>query len=182
MPTEDVLKFVRPDWKQGLQLGFWALVMFLASAWVAPDTLASKEGIIALTGFCIYVLLLVVVVGIQRVTIDADVVHILNPATCFRWRTVRLGEIESVTYTAGGHKSMVHCLVVRLQPARHRSWDSIRLGAVMTSGIDHGIDTPLFVEFMRALSRLQPGMEVHGLPAGYRGVLPAVRCEAGTGL
>lgn len=173
MSTEGVLKFVRPNWKHGLQLVFWATVLFLLFAWLTPDMLSSVEGIIALTGFCAYVLLLAVVLGIQRVTIDAAVVRILNPATGFRWRIVRLDEVKSVTYTAGGHKSMVHCLVVRLRPAQHRTWDSIRLGAVMTCRLDNGIDTPLFVEFMRVLSRVQPGMKVQGLPMGYRGVLPA---------
>jgi hypothetical protein len=175
MSTEGPLEFVRPNWGHCLQLVFWGAILFMGLAWLDPEMLGSAVGLLSMLGFCLYAVVLGAVLAIQRVIIDGPTVRVMNTASMFRWRTFDVDEVVSVTYTEGGNRSMAQALIVRLKPSQGRSWERVDLTTFMGSSFKNGIDKPLFVEFMRAVSRVQPGIEVQKLPAHYRGVLPMAR-------
>ena len=107
----------------------------------------------------------------QRMEIDGSSIRVIGPASGYRWRRFDASEVLRMQVGGGGYQSMALGMTVQLRPAAHRSWNQVTIGSIMTSHTVSDYDTLWFVSVARAVAKVQPGIVVHNLPAGYDGLL-----------
>ncbi|MEW6371584.1 MAG: hypothetical protein AB1584_11665 [Pseudomonadota bacterium] len=104
----------------------------------------------------------------QSVRIDGSFVSVRNITSCFRWRKFDASEIDELQYWTGTSGDLMHCLVVSLHPAQHRSWRRVRIVVSTTEGGHAGTSAPLLRALTHAFSQFRPGLEIRGLPPDHR--------------
>jgi len=174
---EREIVFVRPS-RRSLLLGMLAVLLVAAfgellSKEMPTSSLRSAPpfGVVMLF-FAGFNFLLMACLSYQRIVIAGSGIRILSVATFFRWRECDVREVTGMRYHHPGFRQIDQLLVLRLQPAPHRSWNQIELVTVQTLGRKCGIDSGLYIEAVTAVTRVQPAFVVENLPWHYNGVLP----------
>ncbi|HBF50313.1 MAG TPA: hypothetical protein DDX04_07985 [Massilia sp.] len=146
--------------------------LFVAGAAVLfPELLTFEGAWLAVPGFCAGTVVLYLLCYFQQVVIEGSFVQVRSTATFFRWRRFDVGDVQGVRRLSVASDADVQAFIVSFKPAHERSWKRVRLVASTSAGENKGIDAPVIVAFMRAVTCVQPDIKVENLPPGYRGAL-----------
>jgi len=146
--------------------------LFVAGAAVLfPELLTFEGAWLAVPGFCAGMVALYFLCYFQQVVIEGSFVQVKSTATLFRWRRFDVGDVQGVRRVSGSSDADVQAFIVSFKPAHERSWKRVRLVTSKSAGANDGIDAPVMLAFMRAVTCVQPDLKVENLPPGYRGAL-----------
>lgn len=173
---EKPLRFLLPTGNDILGMVFYADVVFALCAAVAYEIDESSDWLLVVVGLCGLTIVYAAVKGFQWVGIDGGKVHVVTAASLFRPRSFDVADVTRVAYTTSDAGARQH-LVVEVAQGTPGSWRSVDLRGGQRDR-QSGIDAPLFVAFMAAVWRVQPGVKVRRLPADYRGALQVERPRA----
>jgi len=136
-----------------------------------PELLTFEGAWLAVPGFCAGIVALYLLCYFQQVVIEGSFVQVRSTATLFRWRHFDVGDIQGIRRVSASGDADLQVFIVSFKPAHERTWKRVRLVTSKSAGENDGIDAPVIVAFMRALTCVQPDLKVENLPPGYRGAL-----------
>lgn len=146
--------------------------LFVAAAAVFfPELLTFDGAWLVVPGFCVGTVALYFLCYFQQVVIEGSFVQVRSTATFFRWRHFDVGDVQGVRRLSVASDAEIQAFIVSFKPAQERSWKRVRLVASTSAGANKGIDAPVILAFMRAVTCVQPDIKVENLPPGYRGAL-----------
>lgn len=118
---------------------------------------------------------LVFIMGRQRLEIDGTTIRSENLRTWYRWRTIDAHEVEEMEVSLGGRGSMIAVLRLKLAPAPHRQWNRLAVVAVFAGSEDDTIDNRFFLPVAQVVAAAKPSIRIAHLPPNYKGALNYLR-------
>lgn len=175
--TRDVIRWILGT--TALCAAFIGLFTWLDRDRVAtlPDNRHWEMVIMVVASGCT-MMVMMFIVGMQRLEIHGTRIRSANLKTLYRWRTVDAQEVVAMEVDLGGRESMLAVLKLILAPAPHRKWSKIEFFSVY-SGLDNdAIDNRFFVPVAEAISASNPAIRIAYLPTSYKGALNHLRATS----
>ncbi len=163
--------FKKPGQAESLACVVIVQLLFALCAVVDPDLLEfSGTGLIA-PACCVGTVVIFFWTYLQHVVIDGTFVQIRNSASFFQWRRFDVSEIASIHFHFQDSDAQFQRFTISLKPSTSRSWMQVRLKTDDPAGKHKGIDAPVMLAFMRAVTSIRPDIRIDNLPSEYRGAL-----------
>lgn len=163
--------FKKPGQAESLACVVVVQLLFALCAAADPDLLEfNGTGLIA-PACCVGMVAIFFWTYFQHVVIDGTFLQIRNSASFFQWRRFDASEIASVRFDFQDSDPQFQRFTVSLKPSTSRSWTQVRLKTDDPAGKHKGIDAPVMLAFMRAVTSARPDIRIDNLPAEYRGAL-----------